>query len=234
MDFSPPLTPARLIRRYKRFLADVETDHGQLLTVHCANPGAMTGLAVPGMRVFLSKSSSKTRKLPWSWEVVEADGTFVGINTAYPNRLVSEAITAEEISQLAGYQGLRREVGYGENSRVDIVLSGPDRPDAYVEVKNVHLLRQAGLAEFPDSVTKRGAKHLLELAKMVEAGRRAVMFYLIQRSDADGFALARDIDPTYGAAFDSARSAGVEMLAYRCTISPNAITVTDQVEVTEA
>ena len=234
MDFSPPLTPARLIRRYKRFLADVETEHGELLTVHCANPGAMTGLAVPGMRVFLSKSSRKTRKLPWSWEIVEADGTLVGINTAYPNRLVSDAITAEEISQLAGYKELRREVGYGENSRVDILLSGPNWPDAYVEVKNVHLLRQVGLAEFPDSVTKRGAKHLLELTKMVEAGRRAVMFYLIQRNDADRFALARDIDPTYGAAFDSARSAGVEMLAYRCTISPNAITVADQVDVTEA
>ena len=193
----------------------------------------MSGLAEPGMPVYLSKSASKTRKLPWSWEIVEADGTLVGINTAHPNRLVGEAIAAQHLAQLAGYDGQRREVRYGENSRVDILLSARDRPDAYVEVKNVHLLRQAGLAEFPDSVTKRGAKHLFELANMVRAGHRAVMVYLIQRSDADRFALARDVDPAYGAAFDSARAAGVEMLAYRCDVSPQAITVEAAVEVTE-
>ena len=193
----------------------------------------MSGLAEPGMPVYLSKSASKTRKLPWSWEIVEADGTLVGINTAHPNRLVGEAIAAQHLAQLAGYDGQRREVRYGENSRVDILLSARDRPDAYVEVKNVHLLRQAGLAEFPDSVTKRGAKHLFELANMVRAGHRAVMVYLIQRSDADRFALARDVDPAYGDAFDSARAAGVEMLAYRCDVSPQAITVEAAVEVTE-
>ncbi|MEX0852913.1 MAG: DNA/RNA nuclease SfsA [Bauldia sp.] len=231
MRFAAPLAEARLIRRYKRFLADVELPGGETVTVHCANPGAMTGLAEPGMRVLLSKSGRPTRKFPWSWELVVADGTLVGINTAHPNRLVEEALGLGAIAELAGYDRLRREVAYGRNSRIDLLLSGAGRPDAYVEVKNVHLSRRPGLAEFPDSVTARGTKHLAELDDMAAAGHRAVMLYLIQRSDAEGFALARDVDPAYSTAFDRARAAGVEMLAYACRLSSTEITVAGAVPI---
>ncbi|MCP4384138.1 MAG: DNA/RNA nuclease SfsA [Hyphomicrobiales bacterium] len=228
-----PLIQGRLVRRYKRFLADVELDGRDMVTVHCANPGAMTGLAEPGMRVFLSRSDNPKRKLPLSWELVEADGGLVGINTAHPNRLAEEAIIAGTIPELDGYPGLKREVRYGANSRIDILLSGPGRPDAYVEVKNVHLLRQPGLAEFPDSVTARGAKHLDELIGVVSTGGRAVMLYLVQRTDASRFALARDIDPRYAAGFDRAGAAGVEMFAYRCAITPREIAVSERLSITD-
>jgi sugar fermentation stimulation protein A len=231
MRFSGPLTAARLLRRYKRFLADVAFDDGRTETVHCANPGAMTGLADPGMRVYLSHSSKPSRKLPWSWEVVEADNALVGINAANPNRLAAEAITAGAVPELAGYAGLRCEVRYGEHSRVDLVLTGKRRPDAYVEVKNAHLSRQRGLAEFPDSVTERGARHLRELARVAQNGGRAAMLYVIQRDDADRFAVARDVDPAYGAACDHARMAGVEMLAYACDLSLDEIVITRPVPI---
>lgn len=231
MRFPSPLVEARLIRRYKRFLADVEFSNGETATVHCANPGAMTGLAEPGMRVFLSKSESKTRKLAWSWELVEIGAGFVGINTAHPNRLVAEAIANDAISEIAGYDRVRREVRYGKNSRIDILLSADTRPDTYVEIKNVHLLRHEGLAEFPDSVTARGEKHLDELSTMVAEGHRAVMLYLIQRSDAKQFRLAGDIDPRYAAAFARARNAGVEMIAYDCRLSLEDIVVNQPVPI---
>lgn len=225
MRFPSPLVEGRLIRRYKRFMADVELAGGEIVTAHVANPGAMTGLADPGMRVFLSPSANPARKLAWSWELVEANGALVGINTAHPNGIVAAAIAAGAIPELAGYDGLRREVPYGRNSRIDILLSGSGRPDAYVEVKNVHLSRRRGLAEFPDSVTARGTKHLAELGDMVGAGHRAAMLYLVQRSDAAAFALARDIDPVYATAFDRARSAGVEMLAYHCDVNIEGVEV---------
>ena len=223
MRFPAPLIPAILVKRYKRFLADVTLESGETLTVHIANPGAMTGLAVPGSRVWLSKSPDPKRKLEHSWELVEVDfgagSELVGVNTAHPNPLVATAIRHGAIAELTGYASLRREVKYGQNSRVDFLLTDPARPPCYVEVKNVHLMRKPGLAEFPDSVTARGAKHLDELAAVVVAGGRAVMLYLIQICSASSFALARDIDPRYGAAFDRARAAGVEAIAYRCTVA---------------
>jgi sugar fermentation stimulation protein A len=235
MDFIEPLIPATLVKRYKRFLADVVLSSGEAITAHVANPGAMIGLAAPGSRVWLSKSPNPSRKLPYSWELVEVDlgsgPELIGINTAHPNLLVAEAIAAGAVPELAGYPSTRREVKYGRNSRVDFLLEGPRRPACYLEVKNVHLMRRPGLAEFPDSVTARGAKHLDELAAMAAAGGRAVMLFLIQIGSAERFALARDIDPTYAAAFDRARAAGVEAIAYRCRIDHAAIVLAGPVPI---
>jgi sugar fermentation stimulation protein A len=235
MRFATQLVPATLVRRYKRFLADVTLSSGEEITVHVANPGAMTGLVAPGSMVWLSKSDNPKRKLPYSWELVAVDfGTgpeIVGVNTAHPNAIVAEAIAAGLIPELAGYDAIRREVKYGKNSRVDVLLSSSARPTCYVEIKNAHLMRTAGLAEFPDAVTVRGAKHLDELAAMVALGNRAVMFYLIQIGSATRFALARDIDPAYGKAFDRARARGVEAIAYRCILTAQSITLSQSVEI---
>lgn len=237
MQLPTPLVKGRLIRRYKRFLADVLLDGGEEVTATCPNTGSMIGLAEPGATVWLSVSDSLTRKYPHTWELVEARVgrrlTVVGINTGHPNRLVSEAITEGTIAELAGYGTQRREVKYGRNSRIDILLQADRRPDCYVEIKNVHLLRKGRLAEFPDSVTERGIKHLAELSDMVREGHRAVMLYLIQRADADALGLARDIDPGYGAALDKARAAGVEALAYGCDVSPEAIVVRRPVPISD-
>lgn len=228
MKFSSPLVKGTLLKRYKRFLADVDLG-GETVTAHCANPGSMLGLAEPGSAVWLSRSDNPKRKLKFSWELIEIDlgagPTLVGINTSHPNALVAEAIIAGKISELGGYSDMRREVKYGTNSRIDILLHNNETSLCYVEIKNVHLMREAGLAEFPDSVTVRGAKHLQELSAMVGEGHRAVMVYLVQRGDAREMALARDIDPGYGDAFDAARKAGVEAVAYACTVSPEAIEV---------
>jgi sugar fermentation stimulation protein A len=237
MRFPAPLLPATLVKRYKRFLADVMLPSGETVTVHCANPGAMTGLNLPGARVWLSKSANPNRKLIHSWELIEVDlgggAELVGINTSHPNALAAEAIAAGAIPELAGYATVRREVKYGKASRVDFLLESPTRPACYVEIKNVHLMRRAALAEFPDAVTKRGAKHLFELADMVAGGSRAVMLFLIQIGSARRFALARDIDPAYGRAFDAARTAGVEAIAYRCGITREDIEVVEPVVISE-
>ena len=237
MRFPAPLFPATLVRRYKRFLADVVLPTGETMTVHCANPGSMIGLNVPGARIWLSKSANSHRKLPHSWELIEVDlGTgleLVGINTIHPNALAAEAIAAGLIPELTGYAAMRREVRYGANSRVDFLLEAPSRPSCYVEIKNVHLMREPGLAEFPDAVTKRGAKHLAELAAVAAAGNRAVMLYLIQIGSARRFKLARDIDAAYGKAFDAARRAGVVAIAYRCVISCDGIEVAQPVAIEE-
>jgi sugar fermentation stimulation protein A len=233
MQFSAPLIPATLVRRYKRFLADVVLPSGETVTVHCANPGAMIGLNVPGARVWLSKSGNPKRKLVHSWELIEVDlgggPELVGINTGHPNALAAEAIAGGRIPELVGYASASREVKYGKASRVDFLLEAPGRPPCYLEIKNVHLMRRAGLAEFPDAVTKRGARHLAELSDMVAAGARAVMLFLVQIGSAERFALARDIDAGYGRAFDLAHAAGVEAIAYRCRISCGGIEVAEPV-----
>ncbi|MBC8241409.1 MAG: DNA/RNA nuclease SfsA [Alphaproteobacteria bacterium] len=225
MQFPDTLIHGTLLRRYKRFLADISLDDGREVTAHCANPGAMLGLKEAGAEVWLSPSRNPKRKLQYSWELMLADGGLVGINTAHPNGLAAEAIEAGQIAPLQGYEGLRREVKYGQNSRVDLLLEQPGRPDCYVEVKNVHLMRRQGLAEFPDSVTKRGAKHLVELGDMVAAGHRAVMLYLVQRTDCDRFAIAGDIDPTYANELQIAMGRGVEAICYDCTIDTTGIQV---------
>jgi sugar fermentation stimulation protein A len=226
MKFPATLQPARLIRRYKRFLADVELPGGKVVTVHCPNPGAMIGLDTAGSEVWLSPAQSATRKLPFTWELVRVGDELVGINTAHPNGLIEEAIHAGRITELRGYTRLRREVPYGRNSRIDMLLEQDGRPACYVEVKNVHLKRTS-LAEFPDCVTARGAKHLEELGDMVAAGHRAVMVYLVQRADCDRFAIAADIDPTYAKGLTHAMASGVEAICYVCRISTAAIEVTD-------
>ena len=237
MRFPAPLLPATLVRRYKRFLADVALPSGVIVTAHCANPGAMIGLNAPGARVWLSTSDNPSRKLKHSWELVEVDlgsgAELVGINTSHPNALAAEAIAAGSIPEIVGYATARREVKYGRNSRVDFLLEDPARPPCYVEIKNVHLMRKRGLAEFPNSVTKRGAKHLVELGDMATGGARAVMLFLVQIGSAERFALARDIDAAYGRAFDLARKAGVEMIAYRCAVTMEGVSVADPVPITE-
>ena len=225
MEFAEALIPGRLIRRYKRFLADVELADGREVTAHCANPGAMLGLADPGMRIWLEPNDNPKRKLKFAWRLVELpDGALAGIDTGVPNRIVGEALAAQAIPELAGYETVRAEQKYGQSSRIDFLLSGASG-QTYVEVKNCHLMRKPGLAEFPDCVTARGAKHLRELADMVQAGHRAVMLYVVQRDDCDRMALAADLDPDYASTFDAARALGVEPLVYRAKISSKRISL---------
>ncbi len=224
MRFQTPLEPAVLIRRYKRFLADIRLEDGREVTAHCANPGSMMGLAEPGTRIWVEPNDDPKKKLKYGWRLVDhGNGHFTGVDTSVPNRALRAALEAGAIPELAGYAQVRPEVKYGQGSRIDFLLQGSGRPDAYVEVKSVTLMRAPYVAEFPDAVTARGAKHLGELSDMARAGHRAVMFYLIQRTDAQGFRLAEDIDPAYAAAFAAARAAGVEVLAYDTAISPEGV-----------
>lgn len=238
MKFPSALRRGRLVQRYKRFLADVTLDDGTALTATCPNTGAMLGLTTPGSTVWLSHSGKASRKYAHTWEMVEADPgsgpTLVGINTGHPNALVGEAINSARIPEVAGYASLRREVRYGVNSRVDILLEDMAKGLCYVEIKNVHLMRTPGRAEFPDSKTERGVKHLAELSAMVSEGHRAVMIYLIQRADAQTFSLAADIDGAYAKAAAQAALAGVEMLAYRCSLSPEEILVDKRIDIEPA
>jgi sugar fermentation stimulation protein A len=225
MEFATPLVPARLIKRYKRFLADVRLEDGQEVTAHCANPGSMMGLAEPGTKVWLEPNDDPKKKLKFGWRLVDHEnGHFTGVDTSIPNRALKAALMAHQVPGLPPYNLVRAEVKYGQNSRIDFLLSGQG-PDTYVEVKSVTLSRQEGIAAFPDSVTVRGSKHLDELAAMVAEGHRAVMFYLVQRTDCSVVTLAGDIDPAYLAAFDRAQAVGVEVLAQACQISPQAITL---------
>lgn len=223
MRFSPPLVPATLVQRYKRFLFDAVLEDGTPITGSCPNTGSMRGLTTPGSRIWLSEHDSPTRKYRHVFEMIEANGEVVGVNTGMPNRLTEEAIRAGLVPSLSCYSTILREQKYGRNSRIDFLLKQDGLPDAYVEVKNVHFSRQPGLAEFPDTVTKRGAKHLEELGDMAEAGHRAVMIYLIQRADCETFSICADLDPFYAASFVRARNRGVEAYALRCRVKRESI-----------
>lgn len=222
MKFEETLTEGRLIKRYKRFLADVELPSGEVVVAHCANSGSMLGCKDPGSRVLLSPNRNPKAKLDWRWEMIEVDGSLVGINTSHPNAVVADAIENDAIPELTGFNSLRREVKYGVNSRIDILLADPGL--CYVEVKNV-TLKVGAQAQFPDAVTTRGAKHLRELIDMVAEGHRAVMFYLVQRGDCESFTPAAHIDPTYAAGLREAAEKGVELLCYTCDLTPEKIEI---------
>lgn len=235
MRFPSPLLEGHLVERYKRFLADVDLPGGERVTAHCANPGAMLGLKEPGSRVLLSRSTNPLRKLGYSWELVDValagrPSQLVGINTSRPNALVAEALGAGALAPFLGYERIRAEVKYGRNSRIDFLLESSERPPCYLEVKNCHFMRQAGLAEFPDCIAARSAKHMGELARMAAAGARAALVFVIQM-DAERFDVARDIDPAYDRAFREALAAGVEAYAYTCTVTPEDVTIDRPVEI---
>ena len=234
MRFPSPLVEGRLALRYKRFLADVDLD-GERVTAHCANPGAMLGLVRPGSRVFLSRSQNPLRKLKFSWELIDiAVGgeapRLVGVDTTRPNALVAEALKEGRLAPLAGYERVRPEVKYGRGSRVDFLLEAEGRPPCYLEVKNCHLMRERGLAEFPDCVAARSARHMDELAVVAAEGARAVLVFVIQMA-AERFDVARDIDPACDAALRRARRAGVEAYAYVCRLSPEEVAIEREVEI---
>jgi len=226
MRFPTPLIRATLLRRYNRFLADIRFDDGTEAVAHCPNPGSMMGLNDPNMQIWVERNDDPKKKLRYGWRLAELPGGhWAGIDTSVPNRVVAEALAAGAIPNLAGYASIRPEQKYGTNSRIDFLLTDPDRPDAYVEVKNVHLRRSDDWAEFPDSVTARGTKHLGDLSAVAATGARAVMLYLVQRTDCTRFRLAPDLDPAYARAFDAARAAGVEMLCHGTHISPTGVTL---------
>lgn len=230
MIFSRPLTEGRLLRRYRRFLADVETGTG-IVTAHCPNTGALLGCVAPGSRVWLSRSDAATRKYPHTWEMVEVNGgTLVGINTGLANRLARELVESGRV--LGDYARLKAEARYGsENSRIDFLLEDDARPPCYLEVKNVTAAVDDGVALFPDAVSTRGAKHLREMMRAVEAGSRAVLLFCVQRSDVTEVRPADGIDPEYGRILRAAIAAGVEALAYRAEVSPTGIALREPVPV---
>lgn len=221
MQIDPPLFPATLLKRYKRFLADVRLQDGTELTVHTPNTGSMLGCAEPGMRIWLRDTRNLTRKYRYSWEMSETStGVKIGVNTLMSNGLVKEAIESGVIAELQGYPDIQTEVTYGlEKSRIDLLLRSAQQ-DCYVEIKNVTAVDENGLAIFPDAVSTRGSKHLRELTAMVEAGHRAVIFFSIAREDVTGFRPAREIDPVYADTLQVALAVGVEAMAYRATVSP--------------
>lgn len=224
MDFATPLIPATLIRRYKRFLADALLPDGREVTAHVANPGAMTGTATPGARIWLEPNDNPRTKLDYGWRLLEQDSDFVCVDTTLANRIVGEGLLSGRVPGLAGYTTVRPEVKYADKSRIDFLLTGGG-PDLYLEVKSANFCRTAPLVEFPDSKTLRGARHMADLAQMVAQGHRGMVFYLITRTDCTSVSIARDIDPAYGAAFDAAHAQGVEALAMDCVITPQAITL---------
>lgn len=225
MRYAQPLTPVRLLRRYKRFLADVVLPDGAAVTAHCANSGSLKGVATDDVAAWVSRSDNPKRKLAHTLEQVDGDATRIGVHAALANKIANEAVAAGAIAALAGYESIRREVKYGQGSRVDLLLESDGRPPCYVEIKSVTMRRSPDLAEFPDAVTTRGAKHLGELAEMAAAGNRAVVLYVVQRTDCGAFAIAADIDPGYATAWNAAQTAGVECLAYQCDLNDDGITL---------
>ena len=229
MKFPAPLIPGTLIKRYKRFLADVELSGGEIVTAHCPNTGSMLSVSAPGSAVWLSPARTPGRKLAYTWELIQVGDILVGINTSLSNALVEEAIGNGTIAELAAYPVIRREVRYGKNSRIDLLLESEGLPTCFIEVKNVTMKRNpraSSAVEFPDAVTTRGAKHLAELTDMVSQGARAMMIYLVQRRDGGQFSIAADIDPAYAMALGEAMAAGVEVLCYRCRVAAERIDVT--------
>jgi sugar fermentation stimulation protein A len=232
MIFSNPLIKGRLIRRYKRFLADIQLDDAGVITAACPNTGSMMGCCDAGNRVWLSESDSATRKYRHTWEIVQVGRVMIGINTGRPNALVAEAIAAGTIGELAGYSSVRREVPYGEEgSRVDLVLEGPSREPCYVEVKNVTAAASKGIALFPDSVSVRGTRHLRELIRLKARGMRPVQLYCVQRSDVREVRPADGIDYEYGITLREAIATGVEVLAYRAKVTATEIRLEERIPV---
>jgi sugar fermentation stimulation protein A len=229
--FTPSLIEGKLIKRYKRFFVDAERN-GEVLTAHCANTGSMSGLLDKGNPVWLTPVNDPKRKLKYSLQMIDVGSSLVGVNTSLPNHLVADAITDGTIKELQGYSNLKKEVKYGVEgkSRIDILLSDDDKPDCYVEVKNV-TLKEGNAAAFPDAVTTRGAKHLDELLAEVKKGNRAVMVYLVQREDCDYFHPSDEKDPVYSAKLREVVKQGVEAYAYACKINPLGITVDKALEV---
>lgn len=228
IKFQSPLLKGTLISRYKRFFADVKLENGEVVTAHCPNTGSMKTCRDEGATVYLLHNPSPTRKLDYTWELTETAGGFILINTHRPNKIVEDAILNNEIAELNGYANLRREVKYGEKSRIDLLLENHSSlSDCYVEIKNV-TLKDGDTAIFPDSVTERGTKHLLELEKMADEGFRAVIFYLVNRPDVSSFDVAREIDPKYCEAFDKAIKNGVEVLIYQTGITTSHIAIKKQ------
>ncbi len=233
MEFEKNLIPGRLLRRYKRFLADVELSSGEVITAHCPNSGSMQGINEPGSRAYVMPyDPSSGRKLLYTLELVEAEETWVGINTSRTNHLVAEGLERKLLSEFKEYSTCRREVKYAENSRVDFLLEEKGLPPLYLEVKNV-TLRRDGVALFPDAVTERGTKHLDALSRMVEAGARSAILYVVQRKDCEAFSLAKDIDAAYSDMAKSAKKKGVEAYCYACHVSPTAITISTTLKIIE-
>ena len=235
MQLPVPLNSGNLLRRYKRFLADIRLDTGEEITAHCPNPGRMIGLTDSGSKVWLSCSDNPKRKLQYTLELMETNGSLVGINTTHPNNIVSEAIKENMIPGLYGYKTLRREVNYGQRSRIDILLDDEIRGRCWVEVKNVHLRRDSclgyGTAEFPDSVTERGARHINEIVNRIIAGDRGILIFLVQRMDCRYFKIAKDIDPNYYQTLLRGVEAGLEVLCFDTAICLKSIKLRDELEI---
>jgi sugar fermentation stimulation protein A len=220
----PDLFRGTLVKRYKRFLADVTLDDGRRVTAHCPNSGTMRACSQPGQPVYLSFNDNPRRKLKYTWEIIRMPGSLVGVNTLVPNRLVKQSIEAGLVDALAGYDRVRTEVKTSQGSRLDLMLERENKATCFVEVKNCTLVEER-VARFPDAVTTRGRKHLVELERLVGEGSRGVMFFLVQRMDAERFRPADDIDPAYGEALRKARQNGVEILVYDVCMDLDAIRI---------
>ncbi len=231
MEFNSLLQSGFLLQRRKRFLVDIELDDGSLVTAHCPNPGSMHGVLQEGNRVWISRSTNVKRKLAYTWEIVEAEGTLIGVNTLLPNQLVEEALMEGRLGIFSSFTTWQREVRYGQSSRIDFLLKDKEGHLCYLEVKNVHMKR-GSTAFFPDAATVRGAKHLRELSKLAEQGIRTMIIYVVQRDDIRDFDLAHDIDPSYARASELAHQKGVKSFCYSCQVSPTSIRLKNALSIT--